>query len=111
MGLMDITKMLGQMKNLQANMQKMQEEQAQRTVQASSGGGMVTATVNGLYELLDLKIDPTLDLNDREMLEDLIKAAVNAAIAKSQEEIKQEMAKLTGGLNLPNLDQLGGMLG
>lgn len=110
MGLMDITKMLGQMKSFQANFQKMQDEMAQRTVQASSGGGMVTATVNGRYELLDVKIDPTLDLSDREMLEDLIKAAVNAAIAKCQEEAKQEMAKLTGGMNLPGLDQLGSML-
>ena len=110
-GFGDLTAMLGQVKQMQARMQQLQQDLQNRTAQAASGGGMVTATVNGNGELLDLKIDPALDLADREMLEDLIKAAVNAAVAKNHEQMKQEMAKLTGGLNLPGLDLLGKMLG
>ena len=110
-GFGDLTKMLGQFREMQAGVQKVQEELAGRTVQASSGGGMVTATVNGRGELVDLRIDrETVDVNDVELLEDLVKAAVNAAVAKSQQELQDEMAKLTGGLDMPGLDQLGKFL-
>ena len=112
MGFGDLSKLLGQFKDMQAHMQRMQEELARKVVEASSGGGMVTARVNGKGELLELKIEPeALDVNDVEMLEDLVKAAVNAALSKSQEEMKEEVAKLTGGLNIPGLDQLGKLLG
>lgn len=112
MGLGDLGKMLGQFKNIQANMAKMQEELEKRSVSASSGGGMVTATVNGKGDLLGVKIDPAVvNANDLEMLEDLIKAAVNAAVDKSREEMAQEMGKLTGGLNLPGMGDLGKMFG
>jgi DNA-binding YbaB/EbfC family protein len=110
-GFGDLTKMLGQVREMQSNMQRMQEELSRRTVEASSGGGMVRVQVNGKGELLSVKIDRNaVDVNDVEMLEDLIKAAVNAAVAKSQQEMKDEMLKVTGGLNLPGLDQLSKMM-
>jgi len=112
MGFGDLTKIFGQFKDIQVNLQRVQEEAAQRIVEASSGGGMVTAKVNGKGELLEIKIDPNVvDVNDLEMLEDLIKAAINAAVTKSQEEMREQMQELTGGLNIPGLDQLGKMLG
>lgn len=107
----NLSGLLGQFKDIQSNMAKMQEELASRTLEASSGGGMVTAKVNGKGDLLDIKIDPdSLASSDVEMLEDLVKAAVNAAVARSREEMKEELAKLTGGLNLPGLENLGNML-
>ncbi len=103
--------MMGQFKDIQANMAKMQEELEKKTLEASSGGGMVTAKVNGKGDLLDVRIQPdTMASSDVEMLEDLVKAAVNAAVAKSRELMKEEMAKITGGLNLPGLENLSSML-
>ena len=98
--------MMKQIKLLQQKMQKIQEELAERTVEGSAGGGMVTAIVNGKQELLEVKIDrEVVDPNDIEMLQDLIVAAVNQALKKSQEMMNEEMAKLTGGLgiNIPGL--------
>ena len=111
-GLGDLAGILGQVKDMQANMQRMQEELAQKTVQASSGGGMVTATVNGKGDLISIKIERNAGLGeDLEMLEDLVTAAVNAAVEKSRTMMKDELAKVTGGLNLPGMDQLGNMFG
>ena len=111
-GIGDLSGMLGKVKDMQANMQRMQDELAQRTVEAASGGGMVNATVNGKGELIAVKIDKSvIDPQDSEMLEDLVKAAVNAAVEKSQQMMQEEMAKMTGGLNLPGLDQIGKMFG
>jgi len=110
--LSDLTNMMGQFRNIQENMQQMQEELRQKRSEASSGGGMVTAIVNGKGELVDLKIDAaSVDVNDLEMLEDLIKAAVNAASVKSQEHMKEAMRQLTGGMNIPGLEHLGKLLG
>ena len=112
MGFGDITKMFGQLKDIRENMQKMQDQMQTKIVEASSGGGMVTAQVNGKGELVDIKIEPSaVNADDVEMLEDLIKAAVSAAYQKSQEEMKQEMMKLTGGLDMKGLEQLGSLLG
>jgi len=112
MGLGDLTRLLGQFKDIQGNMARMQEELGLKEIEASSGGGMVTAVVNGRGDLLSVKIEPSaVDPGEVEMLEDLIKAAINAAVDKSREEMKQEMSKMTGGLNLPGLDQLGSILG
>lgn len=112
MGLGDMAGMFGKVQEMQAKMKTMQEEMQKKSVQASSGGGMVTATVNGKGELIHIKIDTSaVDVNDIEMLEDLIKAAVNAAVAKSQKLLQEEMGKLTGGLNIPGMDQLSKMLG
>ncbi|MBP8644937.1 MAG: YbaB/EbfC family nucleoid-associated protein [Syntrophobacteraceae bacterium] len=93
-----------QVKALQEKMAKMQEEMAQKTVESSAGGGMVTVVVNGRQELLGLRIDPqVVDPQDIEMLQDLIVAAVNDALRKSQEMVAGEVGKLAGGLNIPGL--------
>ncbi len=107
MGLGDLAKMLGQMKNLRANVEQFRQQMETKSVSASSGGGMVTATVNGLSELKSLKIDPAVfQTGDTEMLEDLIVAAVNAAVGQSREEMKQNASSLTGGADFPNLDKM-----
>jgi len=93
-----------QAQQMQAKMMKLQEELAAKTVEASAGGGMVTAVVNGKYELISLKIEKdVVNPDDVEMLQDLIVAALNEAIRKSQEMAQAEMAKLTGGINIPGL--------
>ena len=106
-GLGNLGSMLKQAKSLQENMQKMQEALAQRKFEADAGAGMVRATVDGRSELVRIKIDPKA-VEDIELLEDLVKAAVCAAVGKAQEALKAEMAQLTGGLNIPGLtDMLG----
>jgi len=106
----DMNGMLGKVQEMQAKMKTMQEELRSKTVEAASGGGLVKATVNGKGELIKINIDKTIvDPDDIEMLEDLIKAAVNSASTQSQEMAQSEMGKLTGGLNIPGMDQLGNM--
>jgi DNA-binding YbaB/EbfC family protein len=93
-----------QVKMLQEKMAKIQEELSLKTVESSSGGGMVTAVVNGRQELVQLKIDrQVIDPEDVEMLQDLVLAAVNDALRKSQELAAGEMTKVAGGLNIPGL--------
>ena len=97
---------LRQAQKMQEKIGEIQKELATKTVEASSGGGMVTATVNGKLELVSIRIDPAcVDPEDIEMLEDLVVAAVNEAMKRSQQMVSQEMAKLTQGLgmNLPGL--------
>lgn len=90
-----------QAQKLQAEMAKIQEEMAAKTVEGSAGGGMVTVVVNGRQEIIRVKIDrEVIDPNDIEMLQDLVVAAVNDALKKSQEMVSSEMSKITGGLNL-----------
>jgi len=82
----------------------LQQELEGREVEATSGGGMVTAVVNGKQQLINLKIEKdAVDPEDVEMLEDLVTAAVNEAIKQSQEMMQQEMSKVTGGMNIPGL--------
>lgn len=89
---------------MQAKMARLQEELAQRTVEASAGGGMVTAVVNGRNELISIKIErDVVNPDDVEMLQDLIVAAVNEGVRKAQEMATAEMSKITGGLNIPGL--------
>ena len=93
-----------QAQQMQAKMARLQEELAQKTVEASAGGGMVTAVVNGRNELISLKIEKdVVNPEDVEMLQDLIVAAVNEGIRKAQEMATAEMSKITGGLNIPGL--------
>jgi DNA-binding YbaB/EbfC family protein len=93
-----------QAQDLQERLQRVQEEAAARTVDASAGGGMVKATVNGRLELLRLQIEPgALAGGDVEMLQDLIIAAVNQALRSAQQQMADEMSKLTGGLKLPGM--------
>jgi nucleoid-associated protein EbfC len=96
--------LMRQAQQLQAKMQQVQEEMATRTAEASAGGGMVTAVANGRHELVSVKIEKeVVNPADVEMLQDLILAAVNEALKKSQEMVAEEMKKLTGGLNIPGL--------
>jgi DNA-binding YbaB/EbfC family protein len=94
--------LMGKAQEMQQQMKTLQEEMAKRTATADAGGGMVTATVNGRLEVTAVKIDKSrIDVNDTEMLEDLIVAAVRAAQAKAAAEMQTEMHKLTAGLGLP----------
>ena len=89
---------------LQQQMERMQEEIAQKKVEATAGGGMVTVQANGKQELLSIKLDPeVINKDDAQMLEDLVLAACNEALRKSRELVQQEMSKLTGGLKIPGL--------
>ncbi len=96
--------MMKQAQKLQSKMLKLQEEMAEKTVEASSGGGMVKVVANGRHQILSIQIDKeVVDPDDLEMLQDLILAAVNEALLKSQEMVTGEMSKLTGGMNIPGL--------
>jgi DNA-binding YbaB/EbfC family protein len=96
--------MMKQAQKMQAQILKIQEEMAERTVEASSGGGMVSVTANGKQEVLSVRIErEVVDPEDVEMLQDLVLAAVNEALKKAQEMVAEEMAKVTGGLQLPGL--------
>ena len=96
--------MMKQAQKLQSKIFKLQEELAERTVETTVGGGMVKAVANGKQELLSIKIEPeVVDPNDVQMLEDLIAAAVNDVLKKSQEMVSEEMTKLTGGFNIPGI--------
>lgn len=93
-----------QAQELQERLQRVQEEAGGRTVEASAGGGMVRATVNGRLELVKLEIEPSvIQGGDREMLQDLVIAAVNQAVRAAQQQMADEMGKLTGGLKLPGM--------
>jgi len=95
---------LKQAQQMQSRISQLQEEMAEKTVEASSGGGMVNLVMNGKQEIVSLRIDPeVVSKEDIEMLQDLIKAAVNEAIRKSQEMMTEEMKKITGGLSIPGL--------
>jgi len=93
-----------QAQQMQAKMMRVQEELETKTVEAASGGGMVTAVVNGKHELVSLKIEKdVVDPADIEMLQDLVVAAVNEGVRKAHEMAQEEMSKLTGGLNIPGM--------
>lgn len=94
-------------RDLQGNMQRMNEQLAAKRFEGDSGGGMVRVIVDGKSTILDVKIEPQA-AQDVELLEDLVKSAVTAALTKAQEAMKEEMAALTGGLNIPGLQGLLG---
>jgi hypothetical protein len=96
-GKMDMNAIMKQAQKLQGDVARVQEEIAKMTCDGASGGGMVTATVNGQFEVVRVKIDKSVvDPNDVGMLEDLITAAVNAAATKVKEESKKRMAAVMG---------------
>jgi DNA-binding YbaB/EbfC family protein len=96
--------MMKQAQKLQARMLKMQEELAQRTVESAVGGGMITVVANGKQQVVSIRLEKeVVNPDDVEMLQDLVLAAINDALHKSQEMVASEMGKLTGGLNLPGL--------
>jgi DNA-binding YbaB/EbfC family protein len=96
--------MMKQAQKMQAKIMKIQEEMGEQSVEAASGGGMVTVTANGKQEILSIRIEPeVVDPEEVEMLQDLVAAAVNEALKKAQEMMAEEMAKVTGGMNLPGM--------
>ncbi len=96
--------LMQQMEKLQRDMAKAQEELEQERVEASAGGGVVTAVANGLGDLVELRISPeAVDPEDVEMLQDLVLAAVREAIEKGRHLQEEKMGGLTGGLGIPGL--------
>lgn len=103
----NFTNLLKSAKDLQQNLARLKEELAARRFEGAAGGDMVKVVVDGRGSLIDVKIDPQA-LSDVELLEDMIKAAVSAATAKSNEGMKRDLAALTGGVSLPGLSDLIG---
>lgn len=92
------------LKNLEGTMNTMKEELAQISETGSSGGNIVNVTLNGKFEITDIKIDPiAVDPRDVQMLQDLLKAAHHDAMDKVQEAIKEKSGSLLGGLNIPGM--------
>jgi DNA-binding YbaB/EbfC family protein len=92
------------MRKMQKQMEKIQAELAEKTLDVSSGGGVVTITITGDQKVQAIKIDPeAVDPEDVEMLEDLLVAAVNEAVAESQALAGEKLGALTGGLKIPGL--------
>ncbi|GAA0407293.1 YbaB/EbfC family nucleoid-associated protein [Paenibacillus motobuensis] len=100
----NMNQMMKQVKKMQEQMLKAQEELATKTVDGSAGGGVVTVQVNGHKKVLSVNIKPeAVDPDDVEMLQDLILAAVNDALGKAEELANQDMGKFTGGMKIPGL--------
>jgi nucleoid-associated protein EbfC len=96
--------LLKQAQEMQARMAKIQEELASKTVQGSAGGGMVQVTVNGQFNMTHVQIESSvINPAEKDMLEDLILAAVNDGMRKARELASTEMSKLTGGMKIPGL--------
>ena len=96
--------LMKQAQKLQTKMLKLQEEMAEKMVEATAGGGMIKVIANGRQQILSIQIEKeVVDPDDVEMLQDLMLAAVNDALQKSQEMVSAEMSKLTGGMNIPGL--------
>ena len=103
-GGMNQAAMMKQAQKMQQEMLRMQAEQEAKTFTAASGGGMVTATVNGKHEVVGIEIKPeAVDPDDVEMLQDLVLASVNEALREATETTEREMSKLTGGMSMPGL--------
>jgi DNA-binding YbaB/EbfC family protein len=101
---MDINKLMKQAQQMQAGMQKAQEELATQTVEASVGGGKVIVVATGSGDIQDIKIDPSIiDPDDAEFLQELVLKGVQEAITKGKEMASGEMSKLTGGMNIPGI--------
>jgi nucleoid-associated protein EbfC len=96
--------LMKQAQHLQNKMAKMQEEMASKTIEVSVGGGMIKVVANGKQEIVSIRIEKeVVNPDDVEMLQDLILAAVNDALAQSQKMVSDEMSKLTGGMSIPGL--------
>lgn len=100
----NIGNIMKQAKKMQEKIGRLQQELETKTVEAQSGGGMVRVLVNGKFEIVSLKIEKdVVNPEDIEMLQDLISAAVNEGVRKSQEMAASEMSKITGGLSIPGM--------
>ena len=102
---MDLKNMMKQVQDIQGRINSMQGELAEKTVETSSGGGMVTVTANGKQEIIFINISPEIiDPSDVSMLQDLITAAVNTALKSSKDMMQEELSKITGGIKIPGLN-------
>jgi len=107
MGIGNLGKMMKQVQKMQAELARIQEEAAARTVEATAGGGAVTVEVSGDLEVKGITIKPeAIDPDDPELLEDLVVAAVNEGLRQARDMVKEEMDKVTGGMGLPNIPGL-----
>ena len=103
-GGMNQMQMMKQAQKMQQELLRMQEEQESKTYTAKAGGGLVSATVNGKHELVEIQINPeAVDPDDVEMLQDMVIAAVNEAMRTADNDAASNMSRLTGGLNLGGL--------
>ena len=93
--------LMKQAQQMQDNMRKLQEELAGMEVEGQSGAGMVKVSMTGRHDVKRVRIDPSLFADDREMLEDLIAAAMNDAVRRVETAVQEKMSTLTGGLGLP----------
>ncbi|MBL4903930.1 YbaB/EbfC family nucleoid-associated protein [Desulfotalea psychrophila] len=104
---MDMSSLMQQAQQMQAKMVTIQEELKSRKATGTAGGGMVTVTANGNSEILSIEIEQEIiSVDEKEMLQDLIAAATNDALRKAKAIGKEEMAKLTGGINIPGVSNL-----
>jgi DNA-binding YbaB/EbfC family protein len=104
---MNIHKLMKQAQQMQQQLAKVQEEAAAKTVEGVAGGGMVKAVASGDGKIVSITIDPeVLTQNDKEMLEDLVLAAVNTAIDNAKAMTSEEMKKAAGGFNMPGLENM-----
>ncbi len=100
----DLHDLVRQAQEIQERMAKLQEELGGRTVEATAGGGMVTVVMNGRQEIVSIRIEKEVVVpDDVELLQDLVRGAVNEAYSRSRKLMAEEIAKVTGGMNLPGL--------
>ncbi len=100
----DFQDLIRQAQQMQERMAKLQEELGGRTVEATAGGGMVTVVMNGRQEVVSIRIEKeVVSPDDVELLQDLVRGAVNEAVSRSRKLMAEEIGKITGGMNLPGL--------
>jgi nucleoid-associated protein EbfC len=100
----NMNKLMKQAQQLQTRMAQLQEELGGKTTEATAGGGMVKVIANGKQQILSIQIEKeVVDPEDVDMLQDLIVAAVNEALSRSQAMVNEEMSKITGGMNIPGM--------
>lgn len=103
-GAPNMNNMIRQAQKMQAEMEKIQAEVSEQTIETTAGGGAVSVTIKGTKEILEIKIKPeVVDPDDIETLEDLVLVAVNDAIKKASDAMEEGMSRLTGGMNMPGL--------
>jgi DNA-binding YbaB/EbfC family protein len=106
-GMPNMGQIMKQAQQFQTKMAKLQEELGDKTVEASAGGGMVSVVVNGKQEILSIVIEKeVIDPEDREMLQDLVMAAVNDGLSKARDMMNEGMGALTKGMNIPGMQGL-----
>jgi DNA-binding YbaB/EbfC family protein len=98
----DMGKLFGQVQEMQSRMAEMQSDLAQKSFEGTAGGGMVTAVVTGELRVREIRIEPSLfESGDRDMIQDLTAAAINAALANAQQGVQDELQRINGGMGLP----------